>query len=134
MFFDIGGSELLLIGAVALVAIGPKELPRALCQIGKWSRQARQFADVARSQVDQLMREAEIAEIGKAVAPPPAFDLNHFVSERMFSSDSPPALVAHEHSADETVSPSLFAAGDPSTPTGERAVVSPPDESKPAAG
>lgn len=133
MFFDIGGSELLLIGAVALVAIGPKELPKALCQLGRWTRQARQLANVARSQVDQLMKEAEIAEIGKSVAPPPAFDLNRFVSERMFSDETPPALAVTEHSVGETVSPPATAAGEPSIPAGEAGAVPPPSESRPAA-
>jgi sec-independent protein translocase protein TatB len=63
--FDIGWSELLLIGIVALVAIGPKELPGAIYQLGKWVRRARVLASEARYHVDELMRQAELDEIRK---------------------------------------------------------------------
>lgn len=58
--FDIAWSELLLIGAVALVFIGPKELPGLLVNIGRWVRRARSLASEFQSSLDQAVREAEV--------------------------------------------------------------------------
>src|SRR5437868_13575255 len=60
MFFDIGWSELLVIGVVALVFIGPKDLPRALRVAGYWFRKARTLSREFQNSVDQMIREAEI--------------------------------------------------------------------------
>lgn len=61
--FDIGWSELLLTAVVALVVIGPKELPGTLYQLGKWLRRARLMAREFQSHFDELMHEAEIEEL-----------------------------------------------------------------------
>ncbi|GFZ79080.1 hypothetical protein GCM10011497_03900 [Elstera cyanobacteriorum] len=58
--FDIAWSELLLIGAVALIFIGPKELPGLLVNIGRWVRRARSLASEFQSSLDQAVREAEV--------------------------------------------------------------------------
>lgn len=63
--FDIGWSELLLIGVVALVVIGPKELPSAIYALGKWTRKARMAAREFQSHIDDMMREAELDELRK---------------------------------------------------------------------
>src|SRR5690242_6560060 len=63
MLFDIGWPELLLIGAVALVVIGPKDLPRALKVAGFWVRKARSLSREFQNSVDQMIREAELEEI-----------------------------------------------------------------------
>jgi sec-independent protein translocase protein TatB len=63
MFFDIGWPELMLIGAVALVVIGPKDLPRALRVAGYWVRKARTLSREFQSSVDQMIREAELDEM-----------------------------------------------------------------------
>lgn len=60
--FDIGASEFLLIGMVAIVAIGPKDLPRALRTAGRWIGQARRMSGHLKSGMDALIREAELAE------------------------------------------------------------------------
>src|SRR5215470_1654400 len=65
--FDIGWSEILIIGVVALVAIGPKELPGALKTFAYWMRQARKLAREFQSGVDDLIREAELDEARKVV-------------------------------------------------------------------
>src|SRR6185437_1492951 len=52
MLFDIGWPELLLIGAVALVVIGPKDLPRALRIAGYWVRRARSMSREFQNSVD----------------------------------------------------------------------------------
>ena len=58
--FDIGWSELLLIAVVAIVVIGPKDLPYALRTAGQWMARARALARDFQGHVDDLMREAEI--------------------------------------------------------------------------
>jgi len=65
--FDLSMSEIMIIGVVALVAIGPKELPGALKTFAYWMKQARKLAREFQSGVDDLIREAEIDEARKAV-------------------------------------------------------------------
>jgi sec-independent protein translocase protein TatB len=63
--FDIGWSELVVIGVVALIAIGPKELPGVLRMVGQWMGKARRMAGEFQSQFQEAMREAEIADVKK---------------------------------------------------------------------
>ena len=65
--FDIGWSEMLVVGAVALVVIGPKDLPAALRQAGKWMGTVRRMASDFQGQVNQAMREAELDELRREV-------------------------------------------------------------------
>ncbi len=63
--FDIGWSELVVIGVVALIAIGPKELPGVLRSVGQWMGKARRMAADFQGQFNEAMREAEMADIKK---------------------------------------------------------------------
>jgi sec-independent protein translocase protein TatB len=65
--FDIGWGELLLIGIVALIAIGPKELPGALRTLGQWMGKLRRMAAEFQGQFQEAMREAELADLKKQV-------------------------------------------------------------------
>jgi sec-independent protein translocase protein TatB len=65
--FDIGWSELVVIGIVALIAIGPKELPTALRTFGNWMGKVRRMAAEFQNQFQEAMREAEMADIKKQV-------------------------------------------------------------------
>jgi sec-independent protein translocase protein TatB len=65
--FDIGWGELLLIGIVALIAIGPKELPGALRTLGQWMAKLRRMASEFQNQFHEAMREAEMADLKKQV-------------------------------------------------------------------
>jgi sec-independent protein translocase protein TatB len=58
--FGLDWFELMIIGAVALVVIGPKELPEALHILGRWMSKARGYAREFQNQFDDLMREAEV--------------------------------------------------------------------------
>jgi sec-independent protein translocase protein TatB len=60
---DIGPSELLLILIVAVIAIGPKELPGALRTIGRWIGQMRRVSAHFRTGLDAMIREAEMQEL-----------------------------------------------------------------------
>jgi sec-independent protein translocase protein TatB len=64
--FDVGGGELLVIGIVALIVIGPKELPGLLRTAGNAMGKVRRMAAEFRGQFDEAMREAEIDQAKKA--------------------------------------------------------------------
>ena len=61
--FDIGWSEILVIAVVAIVVVGPKELPRMLRTFGKTMGQVRRMANDFKRQFDEALREAE-REVG----------------------------------------------------------------------
>ncbi len=63
--FDIAPTELLIVGLVALVVIGPKDLPRVLRTVGHWVGRARGMARHFRSGIDTMIREAELEEMDK---------------------------------------------------------------------
>ena len=65
--FDIGWGELLVIGVVALIAIGPKELPGALRTLGQWMGKLRRMAAEFQGQFHEAMREAELHDLKKQV-------------------------------------------------------------------
>ena len=65
--FDISWTEFLLIGIVALVVIGPKELPGVLRTLGQYTRKIRGMAAEFQSQFQEAMREAEMADLKKSV-------------------------------------------------------------------
>src|SRR5258708_4460421 len=64
--FDVGWSELVVIAVVALIAIGPKELPGVLRLVGQWMGKARKMASEFQGQFQEAMREAEMADLKKS--------------------------------------------------------------------
>ena len=64
--FDIGWSEFAVIAVVALIAIGPKELPGVLRMVGQWVGKARKMAAEFQGQFQEAMREAEMADLKKS--------------------------------------------------------------------
>src|SRR5689334_23201987 len=130
--FNIGWSELLVIGIVALIVIGPKELPGALRTLGQWMGKVRRMASEFQNQFHEAMREAELADLKKevdemastaqsyahfdpiedirkdletAASPPPAFDTP--------LTDTPAPQTATETTSAETTSASSAPASDP---------------------
>jgi sec-independent protein translocase protein TatB len=65
--FDIGWGELVVIGIVALIAIGPKELPGVLRTLGQAMAKVRRMASEFQGQFQEAMREAEMADLKKDV-------------------------------------------------------------------
>jgi sec-independent protein translocase protein TatB len=63
--FDIGWSELVVIGVVALIVIGPKELPSVLRNIGQVMSKLRSMASEFQGQFQEALREAELDELRK---------------------------------------------------------------------
>src|SRR5215472_179820 len=76
MLLDFGWSELMLIGVVALIVIGPKDLPKALRVAGFWVRKARTLSREFQSSVEQMIREAELDEVRKELKKATEIDLD----------------------------------------------------------
>ena len=98
MLFDIGWPELMLIGVVALVVIGPKDLPRAMRLAGYWMRKARTMSREFQNSIDQMIREAELDEVREDLRKATEFDLDgefHKTVDpqgELFESIKPPGL------------------------------------------
>ena len=118
--FDIGWSELLVIAAVALIVIGPKELPGVLRSVGHWMGKIRRMATDFQSQFQEAMREAEMADLKKH-----ADDLNQSV--KSLTSDLDPYGIARD------VESATRGATDASAPTPPAADVPVAAEPSPAA-
>lgn len=74
--FGLNWGEVIVIGIVALIAIGPKELPTVLRTLGQWMGKVRRMANEFQSQFQEALREAEFADLKKH-----ADDLTASVSE-----------------------------------------------------
>lgn len=61
--FDIGADELLFTAVVAIVVIGPKDLPRALRAAGRWVGKMRRMSNAFRAGIENVIREAEMEEL-----------------------------------------------------------------------
>lgn len=66
VMFDVAPAELLLVGLVALIVIGPKELPALMRQVGYWVGKMRKIIGDFRGGIDEMMRQAELEERDKA--------------------------------------------------------------------
>ncbi len=73
--FGIDSPELLVIAVVALVVIGPKELPGMLRSWGKWMAQMRGMASEFRGHVDEMVRQADIDDVKKQLTASQGLDL-----------------------------------------------------------
>ncbi|QLC26307.1 twin-arginine translocase subunit TatB [Parasphingopyxis algicola] len=87
--FDIGAIELLLVGMVALVIIGPKDLPIAMRTAGRWLGQLRAMTGHFRVGIDAMIREAEIEEQEKAWAEKNAQIMRDHPSEKIEKPEKP---------------------------------------------
>ena len=67
MIFDIGWIEILLIAAVAIVVVGPKDLPRMMRIVGQWVGKARSLAREFQRSIDDMVRESELDDLRKEV-------------------------------------------------------------------
>src|SRR5579863_3758888 len=75
--FDFAWSEIMVIALIALVVIGPKDLPRVLRSLGKWASRARMIAREFQGSIDQMIRESELDEVRREVQKVAAIDLDH---------------------------------------------------------
>ena len=63
--FDIGWAEMAVIGVIALIVIGPRDLPRALYTLGKWAGKARGLLRDLQQGIEEIAREAELEDMKK---------------------------------------------------------------------
>jgi sec-independent protein translocase protein TatB len=118
--FDISWGEMLLIGAAALIFIGPKELPATLRALGQMTGKVRRMAGEFRSQFDEAMREADVQSIRKE------FDSMNETAQGASTSFNPIETIRNEikgavekpegHSIDDKDRPSDLA---PTLPVGD---------------
>lgn len=78
---DIGWSEMALILMVALIVIGPKDLPRVARTIGKWTGKARAMAREFQRSLDDMAREAELQDIKSEMDKLTRVDVRHRLEE-----------------------------------------------------
>jgi sec-independent protein translocase protein TatB len=81
--FDFSWTEIALIGGVALVVIGPKDLPRALRTAGIWVRKARSISREFQGTIEQMMREAELDEVKKTIEKATSFDVEKEIQKHI---------------------------------------------------
>jgi sec-independent protein translocase protein TatB len=141
--FDIGWSEFAVIAVVALIAIGPKELPGVLRMVGQWVGKARKMASEFQGQFQEAMREAEMADLKKS------FDevkeaasgfttsnimtsLQKDVSSALDVSDKPAAAAETTTSSETTTSTEEAATSSAEAPASEPLVIAPVSGPAPA--
>jgi sec-independent protein translocase protein TatB len=156
--FDISWSEFLLIGVVALIVIGPKELPAVMRTLGQWTRKVRGMASEFQNQFQEAIREAEMADLKKEVDDL-AQDVKNFDPLKEVRADvenmgedvkrsltvTPEPAAASDAGAETALSetppealpaaaePAAIAAPEPQAPAGEDAQAEPAREMEPAA-
>jgi len=81
--FDFAWSELALIGVVALILIGPKDLPVAIKAVTDMVKKARAMASEFRGHVDEMVREANLDELRNSVSDLRNFDVNKIVEDHV---------------------------------------------------
>ncbi len=79
--FDIGWSEMAVVALLALIVIGPKDLPRVLRSASYWVRKARGLAREFQSGVDDMIREADLEDAKKAIEKTTKFDVDRAVED-----------------------------------------------------
>lgn len=87
--FDIGWTELVVIAVVAIVVIGPKDLPRALRTFGQWSGRVKRMAREFQGQFNEALREAELDGVQKEIESIGKIDPLKGVRSEMAKLDNP---------------------------------------------
>ena len=73
--FDIGWQELFILAVLAIIVIGPKDLPGAIRTITKWIRKARSMARDLQDGLDDVVREADLEDLKKELDSPGGLDI-----------------------------------------------------------
>ena len=122
--FGIDSSELLLVAFVALIVIGPKDLPKALRVAGYWVGKARGVARQFRQGFDNMVREAELEEMEKRWAAEnerimrehPVSDSDPAVVEPVIDDGTPPPVMVEQPQVVEAEHPATTAEPQPAHP------------------
>lgn len=81
--FDIGWQELFVIALLAIVVVGPNDLPKAIRTITLWIRKARGLAREFQSGVDEMIREAELDDLRRQITSARDTDVNKVISDHV---------------------------------------------------
>ncbi len=134
--FDLAWSHILLLGLVALLVIGPKDLPRALRTVGVWVGRARAIAREFQGSLDQMIREAELEEVRTEVEKAATIDVGHTIestvdpggemkqafAEPIEAASTPPdnaPVVEHISAPASEAAPEVAPSAEPALPTAE---------------
>ena len=79
--FDIGWLEMAVIAMIALIVVGPKDLPRVLRSVAHWARKARGLAREFQSGVDDMIREADLEDTKKAIDSAKRMDIDKILED-----------------------------------------------------
>ena len=98
---DIGWTEMLVIAVIAIVVIGPRDLPKMLKTVGGWVRKARATVRELQTGIEDMAREAELDEVKKSVESATRVDnwLDDKAVVKPPASQSPPAAASPQSSA-----------------------------------
>jgi len=92
--FDLSWSHILIVLIVALVVVGPKDLPKLMRTAGRWIGKARAMADQFRRSFDEMARQSELDELRKEIdalrAERPLADVQHAMSQSILPPDPNP--------------------------------------------
>jgi len=86
--FDIGWSEMLVIACLAILVIGPKQLPAALRTLGFWLGKARRMAREFQGHVDDMVAQAELDDVKQEVNAIANFDINEELKTESDAADT----------------------------------------------
>jgi len=125
--FDISWAHLAVIAAVALVVIGPKDLPRVLRTAGQWMARARAVAREFQNSLDQMVREAELEDVRKQVQEATDVNIGHEIERSIDPGGEMQRSLSQPELTGEATAP---AASEPTPPPTEQ-IPSPPSEPTP---
>ena len=132
--FDIGSTELLLFVIIAVIVIGPKDLPRALYKVGQVLGKARGMARHFRTGVDAMVREVEMEELEKKWADQNRRIMEEHPSETPSVVDAEPSSSATDGVTAPSSPPPFVAQSAPAAPApasdGPPYLVAQPDTTK----
>jgi sec-independent protein translocase protein TatB len=123
--FDFAWSELAVIAVVALVVIGPKDLPRVLRTLGIWVNRARAVAREFQGSLDQMIREAELEDVRKQVEQATNINFQHEIEKTIDPGGEMQRSLAEPVLADTTAKPSEPAPAPAPSSEEQKAVTAP---------
>jgi len=122
--FDFAWSELALIGVVALVVIGPKDLPRVMKNVAFWVRKARSIAREFQNNIEDMVRDAELDDVKRDLDAATRFNFDEEMSRTIDPHGELKQSLLTPEAANPVVEP-------PKPPLIEAAPETPPAESAP---
>jgi sec-independent protein translocase protein TatB len=123
--FDIGWTELVLIAVVAVVVIGPKDLPRAMRFVGQWTGKLKRMSREFQNQFNEALRESELDSVKKDIEQITKSDpladvrkesdrINSEIRERLaMKANTPPAATAATGNGAASATPAAIPAPEP---------------------